>query len=234
MENPCVNSNITYFNLHNVQFNVFPRPLTDLSTFSWVQLLPFNPLNRFIISFQDNSNLVSLCFRLLVYNKRSPVYPALARHQQTLKGVNKSIIILSCLLYHTQHQSLLSVVARISIMLYTRNQPVALWESNLSLLKVYEGPLGYVEESSLTLCNHFIQLYKALDTTFSKYRIVQNFGEVKLWRIGRFQILVRKTLANTPIWNIGDGKTLANSRSLTPISSCISQILSRSIITACM
>ena len=46
--------------------------------------------------------------------------------------------------------------------------------------------------------------------------IVQNFGEVKLWQIGRFWILARKTLANTPIWNIGDGKTLANSRN--PIS----------------
>ena len=31
------------------------------------------------------------------------------------------------------------------------------------------------------------------------YRIAQNFGEVKLWRIGKFRILVRKTLANTQI-----------------------------------
>ena len=41
--------------------------------------------------------------------------------------------------------------------------------SNLSLLKVYEGLLGYAEESSLTLHDQFIQLYKVLDTTFSKY-----------------------------------------------------------------
>ena len=31
------------------------------------------------------------------------------------------------------------------------------------------------------------------------YHIAQNFGEVKLWRISRFRILARKTLANTQI-----------------------------------
>ena len=33
------------------------------------------------------------------------------------------------------------------------------------------------------------------------YRIAQNFGKVKLWRIGRFRILARKTLANTQIYH---------------------------------
>ena len=37
-----------------------------------------------------------------------------------------------------------------------RNHPVALWEDVLSLLKIYEGPLGYAEGNPLTLRNHFI------------------------------------------------------------------------------
>ena len=54
--------------------------------------------------------------------------------------------------------------ARISIILHARNCPVAFWEGDFSLSKVYEGPLGYVEGSPLTLRNHFIQPYRALDT----------------------------------------------------------------------
>ena len=50
-----------------------------------------------------------------------------------------------------------------------RNRPVALWEGDLSLSKVYEGPLGCAEGSPLTLHNHFIQLYRTFDTLFSKY-----------------------------------------------------------------
>ena len=46
---------------------------------------------------------------------------------------------------------------------------MALWEGDLSLLKVYEGPLGYTEGSPLTLRNHFIQLYRVLHTLFSEY-----------------------------------------------------------------
>ena len=33
----------------------------------------------------------------------------------------------------------------------------------------------------------------------ARYRIAQNFGKVKLWQIGRFRILARKTLVNTQI-----------------------------------
>ena len=61
------------------------------------------------------------------------------------------------------------LVHRISIILHTQNRPVALWEGDLSLSKVYEGPLGYVEGSPLTLSNHFIQPYRGLDTLFSEY-----------------------------------------------------------------
>ena len=39
-----------------------------------------------------------------------------------------------------------------------------LWESDLSLSKVYKKPQGYAEGSPLTLRNHFIQPYEALDT----------------------------------------------------------------------
>ena len=54
----------TYFNLY--MFNsAFPSGLlTALSASSWAWLLPFNPLSCFAVSFQDNSNLVSLRFGL--------------------------------------------------------------------------------------------------------------------------------------------------------------------------
>ena len=62
------------------------------------------------------------------------------------------------------------LVARISIITHTQNYLVALWEGDLSLAKVYEGPLGYTEGiSPLTLCNHLIQPYRVLDTLFSEY-----------------------------------------------------------------
>ena len=61
------------------------------------------------------------------------------------------------------------LVVRILIILRARNRPVALWEGDLSLSKVYKGTLGYAEGSSLNLCNHFIQPYRWLDNLFSKY-----------------------------------------------------------------
>ena len=64
------------------------------------------------------------------------------------------------------HQSLLLVVARISIILCAQNHLVVLWEGNLSLLKVCEGPWGYMEGRPLILYNHFIQLYRTLDILF--------------------------------------------------------------------
>ena len=60
-------------------------------------------------------------------------------------------------------------VPRISIILRAQNRPVALWEGDLSHSKVYKGPLNYVERSPLTLHNHFMQPYRALDTLFSEY-----------------------------------------------------------------
>ena len=41
---------------------------------------------------------------------------------------------------------------------------VYLWEGDLSRIKVYEEMLRYPEGSPLTLRNHFIQPYRALDT----------------------------------------------------------------------
>ena len=90
------------------------------------------------------------------YNKWSPVYPTLVRHWQASKGLNKSIIILGNLELPVLYQSMLSVVIRILIILRAHNHPVALWEADLSLLKEYEGSLGYAEGSPLTLLNHFI------------------------------------------------------------------------------
>ena len=51
----------------------------------------------------------------------------------------------------------------------SRNRMVSLWEGDLSLSKVYDGPLGYAEGSPLTLRYHFIQPYRVLDTLFSEY-----------------------------------------------------------------
>ena len=137
----------------------------------------FQPFRMFHHSFQDNSNSVSLCFRLLVY-KWSPVYPALSGKISLLAdspvetseqgnayikwfGVAFSAI---CSTNHC-YQS----VPRISIILQAQNCLVALWEGDLSLPKVHDEPLSYVEGSPLTLRNHFIQPYRVLDTLFSEY-----------------------------------------------------------------
>ena len=62
------------------------------------QTFAFQPFRLFRYSFWDNSNLVSLHFRLLVY-KWSPVYPALARilHRQMARSnrVNEGMLTLS-------------------------------------------------------------------------------------------------------------------------------------------
>ena len=49
-----------------------------------------------------------------------------------------------------------------------------------------------------------------LDQTNNQYRIAQNSGGEKLWRINNFQLLARKTLVNARSFNIDQGKTLAN------------------------
>ena len=154
MENPCVNSIVTLVQCFS---QVFDR----LFCFFWAWLFPFNPLNCFIVWFRDNSNLVSLCFRLLVYNKRSPVYPALARHWQTLKGVNKSMIILSelklpALPYVAPSISLLSVVVRISIT-YVMHMKltgglVGRW---FVMLKSIQGTTGLCRGKSFDLTQSF-------------------------------------------------------------------------------
>ena len=61
------------------------------------------------------------------------------------------------------------VVARVLIQLHAQYCLMALWEGDLSCLKVYKRSLSYAEGSPLTLRNHFIQLYRALDTLFSEY-----------------------------------------------------------------
>ena len=86
-----------------------------------------------------------------------------------LKGLNESVLILSNL-----ELPALPYVASITaisgmIIFHSRNHPVALWEGDLSLLNVHEGPLGYVEGSPLILHNHFIELYRVLNTLFFKY-----------------------------------------------------------------
>ena len=90
-----------------------------------------------------------------------------------LKRLNNGLLILSDLellaLPYVAPIHCYQLVVRISIILRARNRPVALWEGNLSLSKVYKGTLGYAEGSSLNLCSHFIQPYRLLDNLFSKY-----------------------------------------------------------------
>ena len=93
MENPCVNSIPTHFNLQKMAHSTFPP--------RFKQTFAFQPFRLFRYSFQDISNLVSLHLGYLVY-KLSPVYSALAwrkmiLHWQTAwsKHLNKGMPILS-------------------------------------------------------------------------------------------------------------------------------------------
>ena len=51
-----------------------------------------------------------------------------------------------------------------------QNSPVILREGDLLHIKVCKDvPLGYAETSPLTLCNHYMHLYRVLDTLFLEY-----------------------------------------------------------------
>ena len=141
------------------------------------QTFAFQLFRLFRHSFQDSSNLVSLRFGLLV-DKWSLIYPTLVRrifHCKTArsKHLNEGMLILSNLelpgLLCVAPITAISRLPKISIILRAWNHLMALWEGDSPLWKVYEGPLGYAEGSPLTLYNHFIQPYRALDTVFSKY-----------------------------------------------------------------
>ena len=75
------------------------------------------------------------------------------------------------------------LIARILIILCAQNRPVAFWEGDLSLSKVYKGPLDYTEGSPLTLRNHFKQPYRALDTLFSEYYELLIIVHMKIGRL---------------------------------------------------
>ena len=149
-------------------FNVPPR---------FKQTFAFQPFRLFRHSFRDNSNSVSLCFGLSVY-KWSSVNPALARRNSSLAdnlvemserrhAYIKRFGVACSAICSTNHCYRSFPI--ISIILCAQNCPMALWEGDLSDSKVYEGSLSYAEGSPLTLHNHFIQPYRALDTLFSEY-----------------------------------------------------------------
>ena len=123
------------------------------------RLLPFNPLDCFANHFAT----IIIWFLCVSGFGWSPI-SALARilHWQTAwsKRLNKSVLWfgVSCSAMRGTNHCYQSF-AKISIILCAQNHPVALWEGDLSFSKVCEGPLGYAEESPLTLCNHFIQPY---------------------------------------------------------------------------
>ena len=130
-------------------------------------------------SFRDNSNSVSLCFGLSVY-KWSPALSCIGVEEDDSSLADdlvetserghayiKRFGVACSALRSTNHWYRL--VPSISIILRAQNHPMALWQGDLSQSKVYEGPLSYVEGNPLTLCNHFILHYRALDTLFSEY-----------------------------------------------------------------
>ena len=136
--------------------------------------MPFNPLDHFTIHFE--TILIQFLRISGFWYKWSPVYPAVVRSRGFFIGrclvktseqghaYIKQFGVSCSSICSTSHccQS----VARISIMLRSWNYLVTMWEGDLSLSKVYEGPLGYAERSPLT---HFIQPYRALETLFSEY-----------------------------------------------------------------
>ena len=73
-------------------------------------------------------------------------------------------------------------------------------------MKTFEGEksqfLGKLQKFSIQCSNYCIEnclcrrWYHQCKGVHSLYRIVQNFGGVKLWRIDRFRVLARKMLAN--------------------------------------
>ena len=65
---------------------------------------------------------------------------------------------------------------------------MALWEGDLSLSKAYEGLLCYAKGSPLTLHNHFVQLYRALDTIF-----FESWYDVILYRKINLEIYLNTT-----------------------------------------
>ena len=59
MENPCVNSVATYFNMQNVYFSVLPQDFSRPFRFFLCMTFSFQPFYHFAVSFWDNSNLIS-------------------------------------------------------------------------------------------------------------------------------------------------------------------------------
>ena len=139
------------------------------------RLSPFNPLDCFAIhfetilirfvrvsGFQSISGLLFILHCRGFFISRWPGWNV----EQWLAYIKRFGVACSAIC-STNH--CYQLVVRISIILRAQNHPVALWEGDLSLSKVYKGTLGYAEGSSLNLCNHFIQPYRLLDNLFSKY-----------------------------------------------------------------
>ena len=87
------------------------------------------------------------------------------------KGLNEDMLILSNLeLPVLPHVSPITTISGCQNIDYitSRNCLVSLWKGDLSLSKVYDGPLGYSDGKPLTLRNDFIQPYRVLDTLFSE------------------------------------------------------------------
>ena len=97
-------------------------------------------------------------------------------------------------------------VARILIILHAQNRPVALWEGDLSLSKVYEEPLGYAEGSLLTLRNHFIQHYtlsslNIINSWYNEYAITFTLRIVfKMYISNKMQLFSYKNECGICVW----------------------------------
>ena len=140
------------------------------------RLSPFNPLDCFAIHFKTTL-ILFLCisgFRSIsssclscIGEEDSSLADGLVKRSERGHTYIKRFGVGCSAILSTNHcyQSL----SRILIILCAQDHLVDFWEGDLSLSKLYEGPLFYAEESPLTLCNHFMQPYGALDTHFFEY-----------------------------------------------------------------
>ena len=121
----------------------------DLNTLS-----PLNPLSCFIINFETilvqflcilgywyiSGFLFILHWRGGFFIGKWPSWKVWLGHAYTKR------FRVACSAIHITNHCYQSV-ARLSIIVYTKNHLMALWEGDLSLSKVYEGPLCYAEET---------------------------------------------------------------------------------------
>ena len=137
------------------------------------RLLPFNTLNCFAVHFKIvliRFLCISACTSVLLFIQHWQGRFLIVRHPVERFKRGHAYILSDLELPVLPYVSPITTISGCQSIDYitSRNCLVSLWEGDLSLSKVYDGPLGYSDGKSLTLRNHFIQPYRVLDTLFSK------------------------------------------------------------------